>query len=92
MRLHENQAKKEILRLVREGDVGLTAHAKSRMKERNLTTNDVLNVLRAGAVSRVELDEKSAQWRYTVATERMGVVVVMSEANLTVITAWRNES
>ena len=53
-----------------------------------LTTQDVVNVVRAGVVEPSEFERGS--WRYRVKTNTICVVVVLvSETEAVVVTAWR---
>ncbi len=87
--LREDEAKRLILAILRGGTVGFTSHARERLRERELTTVDVVNVLRAGVVECPEEDLEKG-WTYRVATARIGVVVCFrSRSELVVVTAWR---
>ena len=58
------------------------------MAKDQLTTQDTLNVLRAGVVEPSEFVNGS--WRHRVKTNRMCVVVTLpSKTDAIVITAWR---
>ena len=60
--------------IIRNGRVEFTRHAlEVRMPEREMSTADVLNVLRAGRVCEAEWE--NGEWRYHVDTPRMGVVL-----------------
>lgn len=86
--LSNDDAKRLIARIVREGTVGYSNHALDEMAKDNLTTVDVVNVLRGGIVEFSE--EVRHTWRYRVRTSRMTVVVAFhSETRLRVVTAWR---
>ena len=79
-------------RLLREvlaaGFLRFSGHAKAEMAKDQLTTQDALNVLRAGVVEPSEF--ASGSWRHRVKTNRMCVVVTLpSESEAIVITAWR---
>ena len=55
-----------------------------------LSDVDAVNVLRGGVVEPAELE--AGTWRYRVRTSRMYFVVVLrSETELRVVTAWRNK-
>ena len=56
------------------------------MAKNDLTTIDVTNMLRGGVVDAAEFENGS--WRYRVRTSKMAVVV-RSESELRVVTAWR---
>jgi hypothetical protein len=81
-------AKRLIGQIVRKGTIGYSNHALDEMRKDDLTTVDVVNVLRGGVVEFCE--EVRRTWRYRVRTSRMTVVVAFrSETWLTVVTAWR---
>jgi hypothetical protein len=84
-----------IQRLLAEDEkVGLPTHARERLLERNVTTDDVLNVLRSGVVSSDPTwDERHKNWKYTVKgtdCERvpLGIVIALEPWNcrITLIT------
>lgn len=88
--LHVDAAKAR--RLLREilasGILTYSGHAKTEMAKDKLTTQDVVNVLRAGVVEPSELERGS--WRHRVKTNTICVVVVLvSEGEAVVVTAWR---
>jgi len=86
--LSNTDANRLIAEIVRNGTVGYSNHALDEMKKDDLSTVDVLNVLRGGVVEFSE--EINRTWRYRVRTSRMTVVVAFrSEAVLSVVTAWR---
>jgi len=79
-------------RLLREilvsGTLTYSGHAKKELAKDKLTTQDVVNVLRAGVVEPSEFERGS--WRHRVKTNTMCVVVVLvSEQEAVVVTAWR---
>jgi len=85
------QAREIVRKIASTGTIVLTRHGRMRLRERNMTTQDVLNVLLGGYVVEVE-PEVAGTYRVTVATSRMTVVVVpRGEAELVLVTAWRNE-
>jgi hypothetical protein len=80
-----------VKRIVREGDIAWSEHARKEMAKDNLDMGDCLNVLRAGAVSEPP-DLERGTWRYRVHTSRICVVVAFrSETELAVVTAWRKK-
>ena len=86
--LHRTVADRVIREIVARGTVRWTDHALRRLSERTLTTVDCVNALRAGTVDPAELENPT--WRYRVRAGGTTVVVVLrSERELTVITAWR---
>lgn len=70
------------------GVLTFSGHAKREMEKDRLTTPDVVNVLKAGVVEPSELERGS--WRHRVKTNSICVVVVLvSEREAVVVTAWR---
>ena len=81
-------ARKLLRGILVSGLVRLSDHAKTEMAKDQLTTQDALNVLRAGVVEPSELVHGS--WRHRVRTNRLCVVVTLpSETEAVVVTAWR---
>jgi len=79
-------------RLLREilvsGTLTYSGHAKQELAKDKLTTQDVVNVLRAGVVEPSEFERGSG--RHRVKTNVMCVVLVLvSEQEAVVVTAWR---
>lgn len=87
--LRPPEAKKLIHHILKRGNVTYSQpHALERMKERNLTNVDCVNILRAGVVQ--EAEEVKGSWRYQVYTPKMCAVVRFeSESELEIVTAWR---
>ena len=78
-------------RIVMDGDIDFTDHAREELKKDNLHTTDCTNVLRAGEVVGTSL--RHGKLRYRVENKQMtAIVTVVSETELCVITAWRNET
>ena len=104
MPLRETDARRLLRRLLAEGIFVVSPHARLEMKKDNLTDVDVVNILRDGVVQPGEWENGS--WRYRVLTQRMAVVAAfepdveglpsegedVSEIELAVVTAWRQES
>jgi hypothetical protein len=87
-RLEPAFAQQLIRKILAEGSVSYSDHAKHEMSKDNLTIPDCANVLRAGVVEEPEFERGS--WRYRVRTQRMYVVVAFrSDTELSIITAWR---
>ncbi len=86
-----NHAAKGLIRLIlANGSFAYTSHAKKELAADQLTTVDVVNVLRGGVVEFSELVDGT--WRYRVRTNTIVVVVAFrSENELVVITAWRKK-
>ena len=83
-------ARRRIRNIIDNGVVVWTEHVMRRLAERQLTTVDCVNVLRAGQVGVPEFDGRT--WRYPVSGGWITVVVAFrSELKLVVITAWRSD-
>ncbi len=88
--LHVDAAKaRKLLReILVSGTLTYSGHAKEELAKDKLTTQDVVNVLRAGVVEPSEFERGS--WRHRVKTNAMCVVLVLvSEQEAVVVTAWR---
>jgi hypothetical protein len=104
MPLRETDARRLLRRLLAEGILVVSPHARIEMNKDNLTNVDVVNILRAGLVQPAEWENGS--WRYRVLTQRMAAVAAfdpdvdavpadeddVSEMELIVVTAWRQKS
>ncbi|QQR44730.1 DUF4258 domain-containing protein [Myxococcus xanthus] len=81
-------------RLLDEGSLVLKQHAKNRMKERNLATTDIENIIEGGVVNS-EGEQKDGRWTYVIETPRMGLAVAFrcdeaGEAHeLVIVSVWR---
>lgn len=83
----EQTAKRLIRKCVSDGLVSWTNHALQRCSERELTTVDCVNALRAGTVDPPEWE--NGTWRYRVRAGPITVVIAFRDARaLTVITVW----
>ena len=81
-------ARKLLRQILAAGALTYSGHAKREMEKDKLTTQDVVNVLRAGVVEPSEFERGS--WRHRVKTNNICVVVVLvSEWETVVVTAWR---
>jgi hypothetical protein len=70
--------------------VSFTRHAREQMRERDLKSGDVLNVLKAGKIMSVP-DFINGSFRYRVQTNKITVVLAFKKPNhVVVITAWRD--
>lgn len=89
--LRPPEVKKLVLQIIRRGVVTYSQpHAEERMRERNISTVDCINVLRGGVTEEGEYENGS--WRYRVHTAKMCVVIRFeSEMLLEVVTAWREK-
>jgi hypothetical protein len=90
-RLDEKEARKLLSQILKTGSLAYWKHAEDQMTERNLTKNDVLNVLRGGHITEPG-EWEGASWRYRVHTDRMCAVVAFADlTHAAVVTAWRKE-
>lgn len=81
-------AHKLIRKILKEGQVSWSMHAKEELAKDHLTIPDCTSVLRAGVVE--EPEWKDGSWRYRVWTQKITVVVAFrSGTELTIVTAWR---
>jgi uncharacterized protein DUF4258 len=87
--LDAHAARKRISRLLREGRITYSHHAREEMEKDDLTEVDVTNVLRGGHITEPAENEKGT-WRYRVHTHIIWVVVAFrEETELVIVTAWR---
>jgi hypothetical protein len=87
--LKRTETRKLILSILKDGSVSFAEpHAMERLKKRQMSTVDCLNVLRAGTAD--EPEHENGEWRYRVHTGKMTVVVRFEdETELMIVTAWR---
>ncbi len=104
MPLRVPDARTYIRRLLDEGVLVVSDHARREMGKDNLNDTDAINILRAGVVREPEWEQGS--WRYRVDTPRMCFVVTfdpepeartsqdedVSAVELVIVTAWRIRS
>lgn len=91
-KLEKGQARKILSELLnfKPNYIFFTNHSREKMKERNLKSGDILNVLKAGIIVKVPEFEKGS-WRYTVQTTKITVVFAFRTPNqVIVVTSWRN--
>jgi len=82
------KARRLLREILASGILTYSGHAKKEMVKDERTTQDVVNVLRAGMVEPSEFEQGS--WRHRVKTNTICVVVVLvSEREAVVVTAWR---
>ena len=87
-RLSPGVAQKLIRKILKEGQVSWSMHAKEELANDSLTMVDCANVLRAGVVDEPEWENGS--WRYRVWTQKITVVVAFrSDTELRIVTVWR---
>jgi hypothetical protein len=85
----KTEALKLVQRIRLSGSTTYSGHAKTELAKDKMTSLDVDNILRCGAIRR-EADLENGSYRYRVETARMVVVVAFrSETELRIVTAWR---
>lgn len=83
------QARKTLSGILISDEVRFSGHCLARMAERNLTEQDVLNILRGGRCFE-PAEMENGTWRYRFHTNTMGAAVAFrSESIAVVVTAWR---
>ncbi len=88
--LDPGRARQLIRKILASGEVSFSKHALKEMEEDDLTTQDCINVLRAGVVEPSEFEHGT--WRYRVRGGWIWVVTAFrSETRLVVVTAWRRK-
>ena len=91
-RLDKAQARKLLAKIFgskRDGTISFGRHAKERMKERNLGTNDIFNVLSEGQIYH-DPENKKGSWRYRVETNKIAVIFVFRDIDgIAIVTTWR---
>lgn len=90
--LHRTQAQRLIRRIVEEGRVVISTHARDqRMSERGITEDEIFHALRHGRVDDAELDTRN-RWSYKVHAEEVGGAVnILSSKSLRITTVWRED-
>jgi hypothetical protein len=91
--MKEPYGRNEALKLVREicqhGKLSITAHARAEMAKDDMTSVDVMNILRCGKIAD-EPELEKGTYRYRIQTPKMMVVVALrSTTELVLVTAWR---
>jgi len=88
LQIEPAKARTLLREILESGTLRYSKHCQEQMGAREITTLDLVNVLRAGKVEPSESEKGS--WRHRVKTARLGVVVVLvSETEAVVVTAWR---
>jgi hypothetical protein len=91
-RLSPGQARKVLAEIFNHDPnlISFTSHARTQMRERDLKSGDVLNVLKAGKILSVP-DFENGSFRYRVQTNKITVVLAFKKPNhVVVVTAWRD--
>lgn len=92
-RLSKGQARKLVSEIFNADPnfISFSKHGKAQTRKRNLTSLDVINVLKVGKILK-DPEEENKSWRYRVETSKITVIVAFRKPNyLVVITAWRNK-
>lgn len=88
--LKPDRARRLIREILDSGQTTFSRHAEEELAADGLSTQDAVNVLRAGTVDPAEFEKGC--WRYRVRTPRMVVVVAFRSATeIRVVTAWREK-
>ena len=94
-KLNRNQARKLITEIAVQdpGNIRFSKHALEELGKDNLTTGDVLNVIKSPAAKIVDEPEmEHGSYRYRLMTNNIGVVLAfVSKTACVVVTAWRNK-
>lgn len=90
-RLAKTQARKLLSEFFKiPNTVSFSNHAQKQMRLRNLTSVDVLNVLRGGNIDD-EPEFENGSWRYRIRTTKITVVFAFKDPNkIRIVSAWRN--
>lgn len=90
--LEKAKARKEIARLVNQGKIIWSFHARTRGRERQLTEMDALNVLKSpnSFVAKIDWEDKYQDYSYSLETQNLGVAVCIKE-NLLIVTIYRRK-
>ena len=91
-RLSKERARKVLLELRSSPErsiVSFTSYCKKRMKQRNLTTVDIYNVLKKGSIYN-DPEYENGAYRYRVETRKIVVMIEFTNPNIIrCITTWR---
>lgn len=92
-RLSKAQAKKVLSEIFNSDPnlVSYSGHCRMRMSTRELSTGDILNVLKAGKIHG-DPEFENGSWRYRVETNKFVTVIAFRKPNhVVVVTAWRKK-
>lgn len=90
-RLSSGQARKVLSEIFNQNPnlVSFSKHAFKEMKNDNLKTGDILNVLKAGRIYNSP-EFENGSYRYRVQTQKITVVIAFRKPNhVVIVTAWR---
>ncbi|MBT3328095.1 MAG: DUF4258 domain-containing protein [Gemmatimonadales bacterium] len=86
--IDESQLRPILRKVLETGELSFTCHAFEEMEKDELVEQDIRNCLWAGRFDGCDFERGS--WRYRVRTGWIVVVVALrSEAQIVVVTAWR---
>lgn len=92
-RLDKNQARKLVTGIIRRYpfNIRFSRHALDELEKDNLTTSDILNVMKSpDAKIFNEAEFEKGSYRYRLETNRLTVVIAFdSSTSFVVVTAWR---
>ena len=88
--LAAGELKKLLRNILEQGKVSYGSHVRKRMRDREITSIDIENVIRGGKLVMHKWDITHNNWKYTLKTSRFMVALCLrSETNTFVITAAR---
>jgi len=92
-KVNKEEARKLVIKAAVAGRVVFSAHALQRMTERDIITNDILNVLLSTSMRISEGEAESGTYRYQCQTNRFVVVIgfTVQGDGLVVVTVWKSE-
>lgn len=94
-RLDKNQARKLISLIVTQfpQNIFFSRHALVEIKKDDLTTSDILNVIKSGhAQIHSDAELENGSYRYRLETQNIMVVLAFSSSeSMIVVTAWRKK-
>jgi len=64
--MNKDQAKEILRKLAKHGHIITCNHCRTQMRERNVTTEDILYVLMWGKIKNIERDTKHINWKCEV--------------------------
>ncbi len=92
-RLSKEEARKFVLKLASVGKIVFSMHAKERLLERNITQNDVINVLRSVSMRVADGEIGNVGYTYQCSTRKFAIVIgfAVSGDKLIVVTVFKIE-
>ncbi|MFP5492104.1 MAG: DUF4258 domain-containing protein [Bacteriovoracia bacterium] len=89
--LSSGQARKVLSEIFNQNPnlISFSKHALEEMKNDNLKTGDILNVLKAGKIYDAP-EFENGSYRYRIQTQKITVVIAFRKPNhVVIVTAWR---